>query len=135
MSANIDEDRVLEALEEALEARLIEALPRGLERYQLSHALIQQALSEELSPSRRLRLHARIGDALEELYGPDTETHASELAYHFAQAEAVTGHGIGRGRIDLRGFRHRLVSGAGGAPFWCLKIRGPLGRISVVSLI
>ena len=69
MSANIDEDRVLEALEEALEARLIEALPRGLERYQFSHALIQQALSEELSPSRRVRLHARIGDALEELYG------------------------------------------------------------------
>jgi DNA-binding CsgD family transcriptional regulator len=41
--------------------------------------------------SRRVRLHARIGEALEALYGPDAEAHAAELAYHFAQAEPVLG--------------------------------------------
>ena len=36
-------------------------------------------------------MHARIGAALEELYGVEVEDHASELAHHFAEAEAVTG--------------------------------------------
>ena len=79
---------MLEVVEEGLQARLIEALAGGLERYQFSHALIQQALSEELSPSRRVRLHARIAETLEELYGTDAEGHAAELAHHFAEAEA-----------------------------------------------
>ncbi|MCH8282445.1 MAG: tetratricopeptide repeat protein, partial [Chloroflexi bacterium] len=60
-------------------------------RYQFTHALIQETLAEELSLTRRVRLHARIAEALEQLYGDDTEAHAAELAHHFAQAEAMTG--------------------------------------------
>ena len=40
-----------------------------------------------------MRLHARIGQALEELYGSDAEAHAAELAHHFAEAEPVLGPG------------------------------------------
>ena len=36
-------------------------------------------------------MHARIAQALEELYGDDADAHAAELAHHFSQAEAVTG--------------------------------------------
>ena len=43
----------------------------------------------ELSLTRRVRLHARIAEMLEELYGPEADAHAAELAYHFVQAEAV----------------------------------------------
>ena len=56
-------------LEEALSARVIEELPRALGRYQFTHALIQETLAEELSLTRKVRLHARIAEALEGLYG------------------------------------------------------------------
>jgi tetratricopeptide (TPR) repeat protein len=84
-------DRLLEVLEEALSARVIEELPRALGRYQFTHALIQETLAEELSLTRRVRLHARIAEALEELYGADAEHHAAELAHHFGEAQTVLG--------------------------------------------
>ncbi len=36
-------------------------------------------------------VNADVGESLEELYGPEAETHAAELAHHFAEAEAVSG--------------------------------------------
>jgi len=88
---DVSEDRLLEVLEEALAARVIEELPQSVGRYQFTHALIQETLSEELSTTRRVRLHARIAEALEELYGKDSEAHAAELAHHFAEAQTVMG--------------------------------------------
>ena len=87
----VTEDRLFEILEEALSARVIEELPQSVGRYQFTHALIQETLTAELSLTRRVRLHSRIAPALEDLYGDDAESHAAELAHHFAQAEAVTG--------------------------------------------
>ena len=89
----VTEDRLFEILEEALAARVIEELPQSVGRYQFTHALIQETLSGELSLTRRVRLHARIAEALEALYGDQAESHAPELAHHFAQAEAVTDSG------------------------------------------
>jgi len=88
---DLSEDRLLEVLEEALAARVIEELPRAVGRCQFTHALIQETLAEELSLTRRVRLHANIAQALEEMYGTQAEAHAAELAYHFGQAEAVLG--------------------------------------------
>ena len=90
---DISGDRLLEVLEEALSARVIEELPRTVGRYQFTHALIQETLAEELSLTRRVRLHARIAETLENLYGDDADGHAAELAHHFAQAEAMVGTG------------------------------------------
>ena len=87
----VTEDRLFEVLEEALAARVIEELPQSVGRYQFTHALIQETLTAELSLTRRVRLHARIAQALEDLYGDDADSHAAELAHHFSQAEAVTG--------------------------------------------
>jgi DNA-binding CsgD family transcriptional regulator/tetratricopeptide (TPR) repeat protein len=91
LSDGISEDRLLEVLELSLGARIIEELPDTAGLHRFSHALIQQTLFEELSTTRRARLHARIGDALEEMYGSEAEKHASALAFHFAEAEAVSG--------------------------------------------
>jgi tetratricopeptide (TPR) repeat protein len=88
---DMTEDRLLEVLEEALAARVIEELPRSVGRYQFSHALIQETLAGELSLTRKVRLHARIAEALEQLYGPQAEAHAAELAHHFGEAESVLG--------------------------------------------
>ena len=86
---DMSEDRLLEVLEEALVARLIEEQAVG--RYQFTHALIQDTLTEELTLTLRVRLHATIAESLERLYGGDAEAHAAELAHHFAEAEAVLG--------------------------------------------
>ena len=89
----MSEDRLLEVLEEALSARVIEELPETVGRYQFTHALIQETLADELSLTRRVRLHARIAQTLETVYGdaPNLSGNAAELAYHFAQAREVLG--------------------------------------------
>ena len=88
---DMNEDRLLEVLEEALATRIIEELPRSVGQYQFTHALIQETLADELSTTRRVRLHARIAEILEELYGDNAEAHAAELAHHFSEAQTVTG--------------------------------------------
>ena len=85
------EDGQLYHLEEALKARLIEELPPIVGRYQFTHRLIQETLLQELSLTRRVRMHARVAQALEQLYGEDLGSHAPVLAYHYAQAETITG--------------------------------------------
>ena len=78
-------------LDEALAAHLVEELPGTAGRYQFTHALIQATLADELSRTRRARLHARIAEALETLYGADADDHAAELAHHFGEAQSVLG--------------------------------------------
>ena len=87
----LTEDRLLEVVEEALGGRVIEELSSEAGRYQFTHALIQDTLANELSATRRVRLHARIALALERMYGAEADGHASELAYHFAVAARVIG--------------------------------------------
>ena len=86
-----DEDALLQVLDEALAAHVIEELPGTASRYQFTHALIQATLAEELSRARRARLHARIAEALEALYDDEAAAHAAELAHHFGEARSVLG--------------------------------------------
>jgi DNA-binding SARP family transcriptional activator len=88
---DLDEDALLEALDEALAAHLVEELPGDAGRYQFTHALIQATLADELSRTRRARLHARIAETLETLYGTEADDHAAELAHHFGEAQSVLG--------------------------------------------
>ncbi len=88
---DMSDDRLLGVLEEALGARVIEEPPQTVGRYQFTYALVQDTLAQELSTTRRVRLHARIAQALEELYGEDAGVHAGELARHFAEAQTVLG--------------------------------------------
>ena len=88
---DMSSDRLLEVLEEALVARLIEELPQAVGQYQFSHNMIQRTLVDELSTTRKVRLHARIAEALENLYRADAGSHAVELAYHFSEAATVSG--------------------------------------------
>jgi predicted ATPase/class 3 adenylate cyclase len=86
----VDEDDLLEALEEAVGAALISDVSAGREaRYAFVHEQIRQTLLSLLSTARRQRLHLRMADALEALYGEDAEAHAPEIAYHLYQAGAA----------------------------------------------
>ena len=88
---DLSDDQLLEALDEALAARVIEDVPGTAGRYAFTHALIQGTLADELSLTRRARLHARIAELLEAMYGADIEAHAAELAHHVAAAETILG--------------------------------------------
>jgi tetratricopeptide (TPR) repeat protein len=83
--------RLLEVMEEALTARVIEELPQAVGRYRFTHALIQETLMEELSIIRRVRLHAHISEVMEQVYGNDSQEHAAEIAHHLAEAVTMTG--------------------------------------------
>lgn len=62
--AERDHDTVMELLDEAVEARVVEEDQRA-GRYRFAHALVRETLYAGLSRTRRGRLHARCGDALE----------------------------------------------------------------------
>jgi class 3 adenylate cyclase len=84
--SELSEDAALEHIEEALAAQLLAELPESIGRYQFSHALVQQTLYEEHSTARRVRLHRRVGEALEEIYAAHLEPVLAALAYHFGEA-------------------------------------------------
>jgi DNA-binding CsgD family transcriptional regulator/tetratricopeptide (TPR) repeat protein len=80
------EAAVVNAVDAALAAGLLEERQPGhAERYGFVHALIQEALYEELPVHHRRRLHTRAGVVLEQLHAAD-DTVAAELAWHFLQA-------------------------------------------------
>lgn len=80
-----EEDSLLDLLEEATAASVVdEATPVG--RFTFAHALINHTLYEDLSRTRRARLHARIAEALENLCGDDPGERVAELAHHWGQA-------------------------------------------------
>lgn len=86
------EESLLRALDEALQAALIEPLERrGDDWYQFKHELIRDAVYASTSPSRRARWHAAIVHTLEQLHGPAIADYAAELATHAARAELLVG--------------------------------------------
>lgn len=91
LAEDTTEGQLLDVLDEALDAKIIEELTDALGHYQFTHALMQQTLTDELSAARTVRLHARIGEVLERIYGDDADAHAAELVPHFAEAEPILG--------------------------------------------
>src|SRR6202012_582317 len=81
-----DEDRYLAALEDALDAGLVAEAPGDPGRYSFSHALIRETLYEGMSSTRRVRLHRRVGVALERVDPEHPEAQISALALHFTRA-------------------------------------------------
>src|SRR5207237_4668872 len=56
-SVDVGQDAMLDALEQAEEARLVVTAPARPGRYSFAHALVRSTLYDELPSSRRLRLH------------------------------------------------------------------------------
>jgi DNA-binding CsgD family transcriptional regulator len=85
-ASGLDPGRLLELLEEAEAARVVAAFPGGLGRWRFAHALVREVLYESLPAAHRIRLHARVGEALEAVYADDPGPHLAELAHHFVAA-------------------------------------------------
>jgi predicted ATPase len=80
-------DQLLQVIDEAVAARVIAPVPQAVGRYSFSHALVREALYEELGVTRRVRLHRRIGEVIEELFAARRDDHLDQLAHHFLQAQ------------------------------------------------
>jgi tetratricopeptide (TPR) repeat protein len=84
-----EESGVLDGLDEAVAAGLLTDGGHG--DYVFAHALVRQAIYEQVGSARRMRLHRQLGEALEAL--GDTPGRVEALAHHFAQA-AADGQGV-----------------------------------------
>jgi len=84
-----NEDELLRLIEEALEARVIEEMGQP-GRYRFTHALMQETLLDELSTTRRVRIHGQVGEALERRWGARADERATRLAVHFVEAAMLS---------------------------------------------
>ncbi len=82
---DLDENVILDGLDEACRARLVEET--GADRFRFAHAVVRDTLYRELSSTRRRRLHHRVTDALEKLRPHD----AAALAHHALEAGPAGG--------------------------------------------
>ncbi len=78
--AGIDEDPLLDAIDDATRARLVEEV--DADRFRFAHALVRTSLYDELSASRRRRMHRRVTD----LIAKRTPDDLAALAFHSVEA-------------------------------------------------
>ncbi len=73
---------LLDALDEACRAGLLAEVPGVADRYSFTHALIREALYDELSATRRARAHLRVAEVLERT-SPRESLPLADLAHHY----------------------------------------------------
>jgi class 3 adenylate cyclase/tetratricopeptide (TPR) repeat protein len=87
ITAGLDEDALLDAVEEAEHANLVDGQNRGGEVvYSFVHEQIRQTLLADLSAPRRQRMHVRVADAMGQLLGPAADQRAADIAHHLQLA-------------------------------------------------
>jgi tetratricopeptide (TPR) repeat protein len=86
----LGEGRLLDLLEEAVVASLLQESGERAGRFTFTHALVEHTLYEDLGRTRRARLHQRIAEALEEQCGEQPGERLGELAAHWAAAVVST---------------------------------------------
>jgi DNA-binding winged helix-turn-helix (wHTH) protein len=87
--ADLTENELLDALEEATRAQFVSESRDVGGRFAFMHPLIRETLYSELSSPRRVRLHRRIADVIERLAQDSPTPPLAELAYHFTQAASA----------------------------------------------
>ena len=79
-------DELAQELEGAVRARIAAEVDEAVARYRFMHALTRATLYEELTRTRRARLHRRVGEALEALHADHIDPWLPALAHHFFSA-------------------------------------------------
>lgn len=89
--ADIGEDEALDAIDEALDAQIIQ--PTGeFDTYRFTHALFRHTLVAELNPSRQVRTHRALAEAIEKrVRGDVSPAQAATLARHYWRSSAMPG--------------------------------------------
>ncbi|MCZ2857450.1 AAA family ATPase [Blastococcus sp. VKM Ac-2987] len=90
VAAEWGRETTLAGLDEAVAFGLLEPVPPTDGVLRFPHALSRQAVLDLMPPSRRLNQHAQVARAVESTI-PASERRTQQLAFHFAQAQAL-GH-------------------------------------------
>jgi class 3 adenylate cyclase len=85
-AVDLPDARLLDLLDEAVSASLLQENRDRVGRFTFVHALVEYTLYEDLGHTRRARLHKRIAQALEEQCQDEPGERLAELAYHWAEA-------------------------------------------------
>jgi class 3 adenylate cyclase len=80
------EEHVIDALESARVAGLLDELGGSPVRYRFAHALVQQTLLDEIPTARRLRVNRALAEAIERLRADRLERYRASLARHWYEA-------------------------------------------------
>lgn len=84
------EDEVIDGLEAACQARLLAAAEQDqTDTYRFTHELIREIIETDLSGRRRMMLHRRVAEAIEQIgpiIGESSGLLAAKLAFHYARA-------------------------------------------------
>jgi tetratricopeptide (TPR) repeat protein len=81
---------VVDALDDAVVAGLVEEASGGVGRYQFAHALVRQTLLDEVTTTRRMALHQRVADAVAS--SPRAaHDRDSVIAHHLHEASPLVG--------------------------------------------
>ena len=83
---DMGEGEVLDELEAAVAASLLTESTERVGRFTFDHALVNHTLYEGLGATRRARIHFRVAEAIEDLYGADSPEQLAELALHWRLA-------------------------------------------------
>ena len=86
LASDITENALLDLMDVAAAAALVQELSDKPGRYVFAHALIQHTLYSDLGPTRRARAHRAVGEALEEMCGDRPASRTGELARHWSNA-------------------------------------------------
>jgi len=91
----LEEAELLDALDEALASGLVRTVDERRETYDFVHAIVRHTLAAEWSPSRKVRLHRRLAEALERVHAGHVAAYAAELAVQYHASAALPGAGRG----------------------------------------
>ena len=89
--ADLAEDEALDIVESAMRASIVTEAAARSDRFSFNHALFQRTLHDELTASRRARLHERVALLLEADLGDDPGDRIGELANHWTAAATPDG--------------------------------------------
>jgi DNA-binding SARP family transcriptional activator/tetratricopeptide (TPR) repeat protein len=86
--SEVDDDELIAALEEALEAQLIveEAAQASGPRYGFTHSLVRETLIKGIGTVRAQRMHAEAARAIEAVGGAESDLQVAALALHYRLA-------------------------------------------------
>lgn len=87
-ASGLGEDALASVVDEAIAARLAADVPGSGARCRFSHALVREALYSEFSGARRVALHRRVAEAIEDVYCGRLQDHLPALTRHYARAAA-----------------------------------------------
>jgi class 3 adenylate cyclase/tetratricopeptide (TPR) repeat protein len=86
-------EKLFDALDEATRAAIVREVPGVVGSYAFTHALMRASLYEELTTTQRVRMHLRVGRAVETRHAANLDGHLDELAYHYGEG-ALAGDAV-----------------------------------------